>query len=76
MFSIILIHYSISSPLQCLQRLRILSLSVQYVCGFDSELGFLALDELLCLLEVLGLDERDQAGLLRPGLSLRVHFQY
>jgi hypothetical protein len=30
----------------------------------------------LCLLEVLGLDERDQAGLPRPGLSLGVHFQY
>jgi hypothetical protein len=76
MFSIILIHYRISSPLQCLYRLRILSLSVQYVCGFDSVLRLLALDELLCLLEVLGLDERDQAGLLRPGLSLGVHFQY
>ena len=76
MFSIILIHDRISSPLQCLQRLRILSLSVQYVCGFDSVLRLLALDELLCLLEVLGLDERDQAGLPRPRLSLGVHFQY
>ena len=76
MFSIILFQHSIPSLLKCLQRLRVLPLSVQYVCGFDSELGLLALDQLLCLLEVLGLDESDQAGLLRPGLSLWVHFQY
>ena len=65
----------VAALLQSFECLSVLTQSVHNVCLLEPELTLLALDQLECLLKVLGLDQGDESRLECPRLTLWINFQ-